>query len=88
MWEPRYSGPNRSGICVCGCRWNDHHLGCVMNSDYFDATGESYVPDECCAFGSNEVGGKKYNEETKKWEDHCHAYRDSKAKENVNGNKV
>lgn len=78
MYEPRYSGPNRSGFCVCGCKWDDHHLGCVMNQDYFDATGENYVPDECCAFGFNETGGQKYNEETKEWEDHCSRYRDTK----------
>ena len=77
-WEPKYSGPNRSGVCICGCPWDDHHLGCVMNEDYFKATGENYVPDECCAFGFNETGGQKYNEETKEWEDHCSRYRDTK----------
>ena len=81
MHEPRYSGPNRSGICVCGCRWDDHHLGCVMNEEYFKDTGESYVPDECCAFGFNESGGQKYNKETKEWEDHCSRYRDTKEKQ-------
>jgi len=76
MREPRYSGPNRSGICVCGCSWEDHHLGVVMNREYANETGEAYVPGECEAFGFNEVGGMKYNKATGKWEDHCHSYRD------------
>ncbi len=46
-WHPRYSGPNRSGICVCGHTWDTHHLGCVLNVDYAKATGEAYVPQEC-----------------------------------------
>lgn len=79
MREPIYSGPNRSGICVCGCRWDQHHLSCVMNQKYIDETGEGYVPEECCAFGFNETGGMKYNEQTGQWEDHCHGYRDSMA---------
>jgi hypothetical protein len=46
-----------------------------MNVDYAEQTGESYVPQECDAFGFNEVGGMKYvNGE---WVDHCHGYRDS-----------
>ena len=75
--QPRYSGPNRSGTCLCGCRWDDHHLGCVMNPEYVKQTGEAYIPDECCAYGFNETGGKKFNAETKEWEDHCHGYRDT-----------
>ena len=78
MREPRYSGPNRSGICICGCSWKQHHLSCVMNQEYVDETGENYLPEECCAYGCNEVGGLKYNEKTGEWEDHCHGYRDSK----------
>jgi hypothetical protein len=78
MKEPRYSGPNRSGICVCGCPWHIHHLGVVMNRDYWLATGEEYVPQECDAFGFNETGGMKYNKEIEEWEDHCHGYEDSK----------
>ena len=35
-----------------------------------------YVPQECEQYGFNEVGGKKYNEETEKYEDHCHQYTD------------
>lgn len=48
-----------------------------MNREYAEQTGEAYVPDECDAFGFNEVGGMKYNKETKKWEDHCHGYVDA-----------
>lgn len=76
QYQPRYSGPGRSGICECGCSWDSHHLGVVMNSVYSTETGEGYIPEECCAFGSNEVGGLKYNLETQEWEDHCHGYRD------------
>jgi len=75
MDKPRYSGPNRSGMCVCGCSWDDHHLNTVMNQEYFKATGESYAPDECEAFGFNEVGGMMFvNGE---WVDHCHRYKDT-----------
>lgn len=56
-YTARYSGPNRSGVCVCGHSWEKHHLSCVMNREYAEATGESYVPQECEAFGFNERGG-------------------------------
>jgi len=74
--EPRYSGPNRSGICKCGCPWDDHHLGVVMNHDYIKATGEVFVPGECEAFGFNETGGMKYVDG--RWVDHCQGYVDTK----------
>jgi hypothetical protein len=77
MHEPRYSGPNRSGVCICGCPWDAHHLGMVMNVEYAAETGEAYVPDECDRFGCNEVGGMKFNKHTGLWEDHCHRYRDT-----------
>lgn len=77
-WLPKYSGPDRSGVCVCGCSWQDHHLCMVMRQAYMDATQEAYIPDECCRYGSNEVGGMKYNKETGEWEDHCYGYQDSK----------
>lgn len=73
-YEPRYSGPNRTGICVCGCRWDDHHLGIVMNQAYYEATKESYVPQECEAFGFHEASGMKH--ESGEWVDHCQGYRD------------
>ena len=75
MSEPRYSGPNRSGTCVCGCPWDDHHLGVVMNSDYAKDTGEAYLPEECEAFGWNELGGMKLVDG--KWQNHCQHYVDS-----------
>ena len=75
--EPRYSGPGKTGICVCGCPWDAHHLCIVMQKEYVDQTGEAYIPDECCRYGFNEVGGMKYNKETEEWEDHCHGYKDS-----------
>lgn len=56
-YEPRYSGPNKSGVCKCGHSWDKHHLGMVMRQEYVDATGEIYIPQECEAFGFNEMGG-------------------------------
>jgi hypothetical protein len=53
LYKPRYSGPNRTGICKCGHSWEDHHLGCVMNKEYGDATQEAYVPQECCTKTAN-----------------------------------
>jgi hypothetical protein len=76
-FTPKYSGPGKTGVCVCGCSWEDHHLMMVMNKDYIDQTGESYILGECEAFGFNEVGGMKYNEEEGAWEMHCRHYRDS-----------
>ena len=75
--KARYSGPGKTGVCRCGCRWDQHHLSIVMNRAYVEATGEGYIPDECCAFGFNEVGGLKYNAASGEWEDHCHGYVDS-----------
>lgn len=76
MTEPRYSGENRSGICVCGCKWEDHHLGVVMNDDYYKETGETYLPQECEKYGFNEVGGKKFVDG--EWIEHCERYQDTK----------
>lgn len=76
-WKPRYSGEGRSGICVCGCKWEHHHLGIVMNPAYTEVTKEGYIPQECEAYGFNEAGGMKYNKETEEWEEHCNGYRDS-----------
>jgi hypothetical protein len=56
-WTPRYSGPGKSGVCVCGHPWDSHHLGIVMNADYLAQTGESYIAQECEEFGCNEFGG-------------------------------
>lgn len=69
---PRYSGPNRSGVCICGHTWNDHHLGIVMNPDYVDETQEGYIPQECEFYGWNETGGLDENGQP-----HCGTYIDS-----------
>jgi hypothetical protein len=48
-----------------------------MRQEYVDQTKEGYIPDECTAFGFNEVGGMKYDIETQEWADHCHGYKDT-----------
>jgi hypothetical protein len=78
--QPRYSGPGRSGFCVCGHAWERHHLGVVLNADYFEATKEAYLPQECEAFGFNEVGGLMNVDG--EWVDHCHRYVDALAEIN------
>lgn len=71
----RYSGNGRTGVCKCGHPWQDHHLGIVMNETYFKETGEVYVPQECEAYGFNELGGLQFV--GGQWVDHCHNYVDS-----------
>ena len=66
-----YSGPGRSGTCVCGHSWDKHHLGIVMNKEHFEATKEGYVPQECEFYGHNEDGGKDAE-----GNEHCWGYRD------------
>lgn len=68
-----------SGICRCGCSWEDHHLGAILNSDAYKALPEGYppyIPQECDRYGWNEYGGKKYNKDTDEYEDHCYQYED------------
>ena len=60
----------------CGHRWDEHHLGCVGNREYGEATGESYVPQECEHFGSNEMGGRDAE-----GANHCWNYHDTLADE-------
>ena len=72
-FEPRYSGPLRSGMCTCGHNWQEHHLGMVMNEDYAHQTGEMYVPQECEHYGFNEAGGLGSDGQV-----HCYNYKDSK----------
>lgn len=60
-----------SGMCVCGHSWERHHLGVVMKQEYVEQTGEAYIPQECEAFGFNEMGGLDREGKT-----HCHAYLD------------
>ena len=69
---PIYSGPNRSGICKCGHSWRTHHLSIVAKKEYHEATGEGYMPDECLAFGCNEMGGLDREGNV-----HCFGYEDS-----------
>ena len=79
-YEARYSGPNRSGTCICGHSWEHHHLGLVMRQSYVDATGEGYIPGECLHYGFNEEGGLMPDPEGGPyWVNHCHGYIDSKA---------
>jgi len=77
VYTARYSGPNRSGICRCGCKWEKHHRMLVARQEYLDQTHEGYILGECEAYGSNELGGRKYNKKTKEWEYHCFGYIDS-----------
>lgn len=76
MYKPKYSGPNRSGVCICGHKWTRHHLGMVMRQEYIDATHEGYIPQECEHFGFNEMGG--LDEEGN---EHCFGYKDSPDKD-------
>jgi hypothetical protein len=69
--QPRYSGPGKSGVCVCGHPWYEHHLGFVARQAYVNATGEGYIPQECEHFGFNENGGRDAEGEA-----HCGSYRD------------
>ena len=71
-WVPRYSGPNRSGICKCGHAWDEHHLGVVLNNKYYEQTQEPYLPEECEYFGSNEIGGLNRDGSP-----HCDHYQDT-----------
>ena len=80
VMEARYSGPGKSGICKCGHSWESHHLSIVMNREYWEATGEGYMPDECCFYGCNEEGGMMPNPDKSEDADwmieHCFKYED------------
>ena len=73
-----YSGPDASGICICGCSWESHHLSLILRPEIVEQRHEGYVPGECLRYGNNELGGMKFNDVTEEWEDHCHGYLDSK----------
>lgn len=77
-YKPRYSGPGKSGVCKCGHPWHEHHLSAVLNEEYFAATGEYYVPEECEYYGCNEYGGMMPNPEDPDgdWVYHCERYED------------
>lgn len=70
----RYSGPGRSGICICSHSWEDHHLGIVLRQEYIDETHEYYIPEECEFYGCNEMSGKDAE-----GNEHCWKYQDSLA---------
>lgn len=69
-----YSGKHRSGICMCGHSWEDHHCSMVMNITYYKKTKEYCVPEECLYYGCNEEGGLDDDGNP-----HCFGYLDSKA---------
>jgi len=77
-YTPRYSGPGKSGICKCGHSWEDHHCGIVLNEEYYRATGEVFVPQECEFYGCNELGGCMPNPDNSEgaWVLHCETYED------------
>ena len=64
-----------SGVCRCGHSWEDHHNGCVMNSEYAklceDWGQPPYIPQECEYYGCNEDGGLD-----EKGEPHCGRFVD------------
>lgn len=80
---PRYSGPGRTGMCVCGHRWDEHHLMMVMRQEYLDETGEAYVPGACEAHGFNELEGLMRDGDSEEWVEHCFRYRDTGAAEDA-----
>src|SRR3990167_1307440 len=75
--EPIYGGPNRSGVCICGHSWEDHHLGMVVRLGRYlttDGHREYSIPQECEYFGCNEDGGLDADGNP-----HCFGYQDSLA---------
>lgn len=81
-FKPVYSGPDCSGICVCGHSWEDHHHSCVLNQKYYDDTGEDVVPEECEHYGFNEHGGME-PDGNGGWHEHCRRYIDRGYPRNV-----
>lgn len=78
--KPKYSGPGKTGVCVCGHSVFDHHLGVVMNVAYYEQTQEAYVPQECEFYGCNKEGGMMPGPDGE-WIDHCFGYQDSGVQE-------
>lgn len=78
MREAIYSGPKRSGICVCGHSWEAHHLGMVMKpgAEVTDGGVEYYIPQECEYYGCNEMSGVDTE-----GDEHCFGYRDNMKEE-------
>jgi hypothetical protein len=77
VYKSIYSGPERSGICICGCKWESHHLSIVFNQKRIEETKEGYALGPCLRYGNNETEGLKYNEDTDEWDFHCCGYCDS-----------
>ena len=82
MASPRYSGSERSGICVCGHSWEEHHLGMVMQAAYIEQTKEGYIPQECEYYGFNEAGGLM-PDANGEWINHCGSYIDQLDRERL-----
>lgn len=76
MTKPTYSGPGKTGMCVCGHRWDQHHLHIIMDCAIMDARKEGYIIGQCLAHGHNEAAGMMWNDEDE-MVDHCHEYRDT-----------
>ena len=74
MRKAIYSGPNRSGTCMCGHRWDKHRLGVVATHEKAQTDGdyEAYVPQECGYYGFDGMGGLD-----REGEPHCLRYRDT-----------
>ena len=82
--EKKYSGPDRSGICKCGCPWSKHHLGVITSEEYWAGISleeredmEKFTPQECESFGFADHSGMRYDEESRQWITHCNGYIDS-----------
>lgn len=69
MLPRRYSGLGRTGVCVCGHKWENHHL--MMKFRELE-NGEGYVPGECEFYGCNEASGLDAE-----GNEHCWSYRDA-----------
>jgi hypothetical protein len=68
----------RSGVCVCGHSWEDHHCGMIMNEDTLSNLPEGhppYIPQECEHYGFDEFGGLDAD-----GNEHCQYYRDTEIK--------
>lgn len=74
-YKPKYSGPNKSGICKCEHSWDAHHLGLVAKTEYINQTNEYYIPGECLHYGNNEAGGLMLDDKGD-WVEHCFGYKD------------
>lgn len=71
-----------SGICVCGHRWDQHHLHLIVNTKVLDFIKKNYpshppyVPGGCEFYGFNENEGMMPHDE-EGWAVHCRSYLDT-----------